>query len=160
MVTVDGIILFVHVLGASIWVGGTISLGIVAAAMHSVLREDPALYSRAMSRVARSLGWTMWFALILTIGTGLYNLSWFLPQPDWTSILESPWLVTKILLVVFLVIASGIHSFVLGPILRKSSGGHRPASELSSLRKWDRGISLISLALTIGVLFAAVMLAS
>ncbi|MCL4323876.1 MAG: hypothetical protein M1144_00170 [Candidatus Thermoplasmatota archaeon] len=32
MPTVDEIVLFVHILGACVWIGGSISLGIVAAA--------------------------------------------------------------------------------------------------------------------------------
>ncbi len=160
MVTLDEVILFIHILGATIWVGGTLSLGIVAAAMGSMLRDQPALYSRVMSRVARSLGWTMWFALIVTVLTGLYNLTWFLPVLNWSAITSSPWLEAKIFLVFFLVLASGVHSFVLGPSLRKRAERHPPAAGIARWRRWDRGISILSLALTLGVLFAAVMLAN
>jgi uncharacterized membrane protein len=162
MPTVDEIVLFVHILGACVWIGGSISLGIVAAAVHSVLGSDRQLYSRIMSKVARSLGWTMWGALLVTIVTGLYNLTWFLgtPTPSLSTILANSWLTAKILLVLFLVLTSAVHSFVLGPAIRRAVQSRPAGGDVSRLRRLDRSISILSVLITLGVLFAAVMLAN
>ena len=160
VITLADVVLFVHILGASIWVGGTVALGIVAVAVRSSLGDDPALYARTMSRIARSLGWMMWGALGVTIATGLYNLTWFLGPTGMAGVSSIPWLVVKLLLVLFLVLVSAFHSFVLGPeIRRRSERGARNPS-LQKWRSFDRALTGISAVLTVAVLFAAVMLAS
>jgi putative copper export protein len=66
--TLDGVRLFLHVLGATVWVGGQLTL----AALVPVLRHhDPALpkvAARAFNRVA-------WPAFGVLVATGLWNIA-------------------------------------------------------------------------------------
>ena len=159
-IDVDEVVLFIHIVGAAVWLGGTVSLGIVAAAVHSVLGKDRTTYTRVMGRIGRSLGWTMWVALILTILTGLYNLTWYLPDPTWAAIMALPWLLAKLALVTLLVLLSAVHSFVLGPAIRHRAERGSAGALLGELRSLDRAISIASLGVTLLVVFAAVMVAS
>jgi len=66
--TLDTVRLFLHVLAASIWVGGQIVLGAVV----PVVRRGGADLTRAVARMFARLAWPAFAVVVLT---GLWNLS-------------------------------------------------------------------------------------
>ena len=67
-VTADGVRLFLHVLAATIWVGGQITV----AALLPVLRAAGADVPRA---AARAFGRIAWVAFVVLIITGIWNIA-------------------------------------------------------------------------------------
>jgi len=67
-ITADGIRLFLHVLAATVWVGGQITLG----ALVPVLRGAGADVPRAAARVFGRIAWTAFAVLVLT---GIWNIA-------------------------------------------------------------------------------------
>lgn len=65
---VDSIRLFLHVIGATIWVGGQFTL---AALVPLLRRRDPEL-PRAVARGFNRIGWPAYFLLLIT---GFWNMS-------------------------------------------------------------------------------------
>jgi uncharacterized membrane protein len=67
-VTVDGVRLFLHVLAATIWVGGQLTLGALVPALRRAGADVPRVAARAFGRV----GWTSFVVLIVT---GIWNIA-------------------------------------------------------------------------------------
>lgn len=67
-VTVDGVRLFLHVLAATIWVGGQITLGALVPVLRAGGADIPRLAARRFGRVA-------WAAFAVLIVTGIWNIA-------------------------------------------------------------------------------------
>jgi putative copper export protein len=150
-------ILGVHVLGATIWVGGSIALGIVTMALAET---DPARQPESderIGRVGRRLSWVMWPALLITILSGGYNLSWFLTPgvPLWNTP-AGPWLVAKFIAVGVIVVTAGLHTFVLGPQLRRARERGVEESLLARPRRVLIFLGIVSTLASVLVIFLAV----
>ena len=155
----DALILGIHITGAAIWVGGVVALGTMTVALRGAPFEDPRIRSLAIARLARPLARLMWPALIVTILTGLYNASWYLPSG--VSLLASPQgmlLVTKAGLVAFVVVVGGLHTFVVGPRIRHRIEAGDPDSALTRLRGWNAALGAATLVGSVGILFLAAAL--
>src|ERR1035437_297243 len=68
--SVNGIRLTLHVLAATIWVGGQFTVAGLLPTVRS-LGED------ASKKVARALGWLLWPAYAVLVITGFWNISAF-----------------------------------------------------------------------------------
>ena len=107
-----------HVLSASIWVGGTVALVFVGVpAIRRLEGEARAVAMRALGRRWRPIGWS---AMALAIVTGL----WLTERHGGfhEAALDSDFdrtLILKSLLVALLVIGALLHDFVLGPRLQR-----------------------------------------
>lgn len=67
-VTVDGVRLFLHVLAATIWVGGQITLGALVPVLRRAGADVPRTAARAFGRIA-------WSAYAVLIVTGIWNIA-------------------------------------------------------------------------------------
>jgi putative copper export protein len=67
-VSLDSIRLFLHVLAATIWVGGQITLGALVPVLRTAGADVPRLAARQFGRIA----WTAFAVLVLT---GIWNLA-------------------------------------------------------------------------------------
>jgi len=97
---VDGIRLSLHVLAASVWVGGQITVaGLVPTARQ--LGDD------APRRVARAFGRLSWPAFVVLIATGVWNVAAVhAGQPHaWTVLLD-----VKIVVALLAGVAAGLHT--------------------------------------------------
>lgn len=120
----------IHVLAAMLWLGGMFFLGAVGAPVLRAI-EPPALRQQLFQQLglrARSLGW--WSIGILVV-TGTLNL-WFRGWMHWDGVLGSAefWrtgigvaLATKLIAVTTMIIVSGVHDFVLGPMAGRMKAG-------------------------------------
>ena len=67
-VTVDGVRLFLHVLAATVWVGGQLTLGALVPALRGAGADVPRIAARAFGRVA-------WSAFAVLVVTGIWNIA-------------------------------------------------------------------------------------
>jgi putative copper export protein len=121
--------IFLHILGATVWVGGQLTL----AYLLPSLRHLPPDTRRAL---ARRFGYLAWGAYALLIGTGIWNI--LVIEPDWSSRYGT----TLIVKLVF-VAASGIAAFV-------HARAHKPI--------WLATFGALSVATALAALFLGVLL--
>ena len=110
MALVDVLVFWVHLTCASIWVGGSLFLGIVLAPMLGTIAESPADRLSLMLRIGRRFNRIALPALIILIITGIYNSLAFLLQP--VTLIDSDYgiiLFIKIILVIVTLIIYIIH---------------------------------------------------
>jgi putative copper export protein len=67
-ITADGVRLFLHVLAATIWVGGQITLGALVPVLRSAGADVPRQAARVFGRIA-------WAAFGVLIVTGIWNVA-------------------------------------------------------------------------------------
>jgi copper resistance protein D len=106
----DVLVFWVHLTCASIWVGGSLFLGIVLAPMLGTIAESPAKRLAIMLRIGRRFNRIALPAFIILIITGIYNSRAFLFQP--IALMDSDYgiiLLTKIIFVIVTLIIYIIH---------------------------------------------------
>ena len=106
----DVIVFWVHLTCASIWVGGSLFLGIVLAPMLGTIAESPADRLTIMLRIGRRFNRIALPAFIILILTGIYNSRAFMLQPD--ALIDSDYgiiLLIKIIIVIATLMIYIIH---------------------------------------------------
>jgi putative copper resistance protein D len=139
---VDAALRIVHLLGAVVWVGGTVALVFVAVPPVQRLRGDErARVLRDFGRRWRPIGWS---ALGVAIASGI-ALAWRDGVFD-TAPARVDWVVTiKGVLVGLLVAGAYLHDFVLGPGLARQIR----AGEQQTLRPLLTAIGRTNLLITV-----------
>jgi putative copper export protein len=138
--------LFLHVLAASVWVGGQLTLAGVVPALRPAGRDVVRGVARAFQRIA-------WPAFAVLIATGVWNLvaidaaqrsrGW------WTTLL------VKLTLVATSGLAAGLHVLVLGPAVHRAPDAptRRRAAAASGIAE------SVSLLAALGAMLLGVVLA-
>jgi putative copper export protein len=67
-VTVDAVRLFLHVLAATIWVGGQITLGVLVPVLRAAGADVPRAAARRFGRLA-------WGSFVVLVLTGIWNIA-------------------------------------------------------------------------------------
>lgn len=111
-IDLDVIRLTLHVLAATIWVGGQIVLAALAGPLR---RADPA----ALVPVARAYAWVAWPAFAVLILTG----GWMLAGGGDKSDAWKMTLMIKLTLVLVSGIGAALHTFLKNPTLKGISAG-------------------------------------
>jgi len=142
----------VHLLAATVWVGGTIALVFVAVPPVQRLQgEERARTLRAFGERWRPIGWSALGVAILTgvvIAARAHAFDTTSTRFDWV-------LAVKGLLVGLLVAGSYLHDFVLGPGLARQIRAGEPQSLRPILTTIGRANLLVTVALPIlGVLLS------
>jgi putative copper export protein len=123
-VDVDAVRVFLHVLGAAVWVGGQIVLG----ALVPVLRA--AGVDGLPRQAARRFGMVAWPFFALAVVTGIWNL---LELPAGTATSYQVALAVKLLLVAVSGSAAALHSTTPSPVVRAVTGGAGLLAALGAL---------------------------
>jgi putative copper export protein len=132
------VIIWIHVVAASVWVGGLFCGG------HLVLPAAGRGARDALSLLARAR-LVAWAAVGLLVVTGLLNLR--------GMGMAGPWLATKILIVLVVLALAAHRDFAVLPrAIRAIDDGAAPSAALAGVRALDR----ILLLLAVIVLFLAV----
>mgnify|MGYP001589941138 CR=1 FL=1 len=152
------LLIWLHLLAAICWIGGTIFLSLV---LVPVLKREPFAAQRPLlfRTVARRFRLVVWGAIAVLLLTGpllLHQRGIAISDPsNWPMVLT-----VKLGLVTFLLFLTLTHDLVLGPLVGKIA-----QSPAESRTKFDQALVLwfplvarFSLALTLGILFAAVLL--
>ncbi len=146
-VSAEHIRLFLHVLGACVWLGGQF----VLAGLVPVVRAggDPSVL-RAVARRFQQLAWP---AYALLLATGAWNLAAIHVGDQSSAWLGS--LVAKVVLVALSGICAALHSFVIGPSVATA-----PDAASAKRRRAASGISAaLALACALAAAFLGVQLA-
>lgn len=100
--TLDTIRLFVHVLAASVWVGGQIALAGIVPALRASHPDSTKTVAKAFGRVA-------WSSFVVLTVTGIWNLvDVDISNTDWTY---SMTVVVHVLTAIAAGLATAVHSF-------------------------------------------------
>jgi copper resistance protein D len=148
---VDDALRIVHLLGATIWVGGTVALVFVAVPpVQRLAGETRAELLRAFGRRWRPLGWSALGVAIVSgaaIAARAHAFDQTSARFDWV-------LAIKGFLVGLLVAGSYLHDYVLGPGLARQIREGRP----QSLRPLLTAIGRANLGVTIAIPVLGVLL--
>jgi putative copper export protein len=112
--------LFVHVVAATVWVGGQLTLAALVPALRAAGPEVPRAAAQAFNRVA-------WGAYAVLIFTGLWNI--LVVEPTW----DSPYGRTLMLKLVFVVLSGATAFLHARARSRRSLAVFGAASGLSAL---------------------------
>lgn len=137
-----------HLLSASVWVGGTVALVFVGVpAIRKLEGEARATAMRTLGRRWRPLGWSA-MAMAVVSGLWLTHLHGGLNSEAADSNFDRT-LILKSALVAALVATALVHDFVLGPRLQRLTRESSP--EAPAARRRLIAVGWISFTLTIAV---------
>jgi putative copper resistance protein D len=162
MAVVDGLVIWVHLICASIWVGG--SIFIAAVAMPVLRSHFQSLDERVgfMVKVGRQFNKITMPAFAVLILTGMYNARAFAGNPG--ALLESTYgllLLTKIILVLATVGAYVVHVRILNAEMeRKILSGTAGSVYVQSIRSKIIHLGRVIVGLSIAILLLAALLQS
>ena len=158
MTLVDNIIVWIHLIAATFWVGGMLFLSLVAVPL---LKKDlnPVISQLGFVTLARRFRTLVWVALSLLLVTGSILLANYVNFSE-TPVVWPPAVLIKLTLVVFLIVVSVAHDQIIGPKVRTLK--KKPIAELVKTEKFLLRISpllaRLTLLLGLAILFAAVSL--
>lgn len=155
--------IWIHILAATIWIGGMAALGLLFVPL--LRREEfqdvarPLFYASALR-----FRWIGWGALVVLVVTGLVNVraqgvawsTWLDPgfwSTNWGLALGG-----KLLLVVLTLIVSAVHDFHFGPKAIQYMEEAPDAAETERLRWWSSWLGRLTLVLSLLILWFAVLL--
>jgi putative copper export protein len=92
--------LFLHVLGATVWVGGQITLAGLVPGLRSVSSDAPRMVARRFNAIA-------WGAFAVLVATGVWNI--LAIRPDWSSSYGTT-LIVKLVVVAVSGFAAALHA--------------------------------------------------
>lgn len=154
--------LWLHLLGAAIWVGSQVFVLVVMVPALRTL-DDRSARLRFLRAFTGRFGWLGGAALAVQVATGFWLLSSV--QFETHDFRYGYVLDIKLTMVTLTIILTAIHTFVLGPRMLAiyNAGGPSGAEDEARLRKlraWSGIISAINLLLAIAILAAASTLTS
>ncbi len=155
MPTLQILTLYLHLLSAVTWIGGTIFLTVVGPPLRKLDFAQSNLYLRTMNR---SFKVASWHAVILLLVTGIGNL-WFQHAfDDFTAYVQArPAMLVKLLVVTLMVIVKYVHDFVTGPRAAAAAEGQTNPSQPSPAWKATMFLARLNLVLALLVLYLALL---
>ncbi|MEO9277204.1 MAG: CopD family protein [Nitrososphaera sp.] len=162
MALVDALIMWAHLVAASIWVGGSIFIGIVLAPLLKTISDSVEGRLSIMIRVGRKFNTIGVPSLIILIITGIYNSITFIAKPS--LILSTNYgiiLLIKIVLVVALIIIFAIHvRLIRSEVERKIESKNLSGDHLQKLRSKIIMLGRLTVILSLVILLMAALLHS
>ncbi|HYF98521.1 MAG TPA: DUF4149 domain-containing protein [Candidatus Saccharimonadales bacterium] len=156
----DPLVVWIHLIFSSIWVGGSIFLGIVLAPLLKKTIPDLNKRISFMVVVGRRFNYLGGSSLLILVITGIYNARSFFEQPS--LLLESTYgyvLTAKIIMVSFMFVIYIIHVLILNKNVEKQILNHAvPDEYFKSLRGKIIFLGRITVGLSIAILFFAALL--
>lgn len=158
----DSLIMWGHLVAASIWVGGSIFIGIVLAPLLKTISDSVEGRLSIMIRVGRKFNKIAIPSLIVLIASGIYNSLGVLSRPD--TILSTNYgiiLVIKVILVVILIITFAVHvRLIRTEIEKKIESREFSADVVQRLRSKIIMLGRITVIVSIAILLMAALLHS
>jgi putative copper export protein len=145
-----------HVLSASVWVGGTVALVFVGVpAIRRLESEARAIAMRALGRRWRPIGWSSMGVAILT-GLWLTDRHGGFHEAALHTDFDRT-LIAKSVLVALLVVGGVLHDFVLGPRLQRELRAQSPSAPQTRRRLVVVGWLNFGLTIAVPILGAVVI---
>lgn len=162
MSLVDALIMWAHLVAASIWVGGSIFIGIVLAPLLKTISDSVEGRLSIMIRVGRKFNTIGVPSLIVLIMTGIYNSVGFIEKPS--MILTTNYgivLLIKVMLVIALIIIFAIHvRLIRSEVERKIEAKHLSGEHLQKLRSKIIMLGRLTVIFSLVILLMAALLHS
>jgi putative copper export protein len=162
MLLVNALIMWAHLLAASIWVGGSIFIGIVLAPLLKTISDSVDGKLSIMIRVGRKFNKIGVPSLIILIITGIYNSAGLIEKPS--MILGTNYgvvLLIKILLVIALIVIFAIHvRLIRSEVERKIESKQFSGDHLQKLRSKIIMLGRLTVIISIIILLMAALLHS
>ncbi len=154
------IITWIHLLCASIWVGGAIFLGLVLAPLLKKMSFSIEERLNLMIKTGKRFNKIALPALLILIATGIYNSHLVLQSPEILfSTSYGMFLITKITLVIALIITFIIHIRVFSKdIEEKITAKQITTGELQKLTKKGMILGETTVVISVAILFFAALL--
>jgi len=152
------VLLWSHMIAATVWIGGMLFLSLV---LVPVMRADTnqAANRNLFRSVARRFRQIVWGSISLLIVTGILLLNQHGIFSRGLEKVPSP-LILKLFLVAVLIGFSGLHDFFIGP--RSGVIMKKPRDSWTTSEKWvavsSPWLARVSVFVGLGVVFAAVLL--
>jgi len=158
----DALLIWAHLVSASIWVGGSIFIGIVLAPLLKTISESVEERVAIMIRVGRKFNKIAIPSLAILIATGLYNSSNILSRPQF--LLSTNYgiiLVIKIILVISLIVMFIIHVRIIRSEIEKKIESKQMLPEIvNRLRSKIILLGRIMVFVSVAILLMAALLRS
>ena len=154
------IITWIHFLCASIWVGGSIFLGLVLAPLLKKLSFSIEERMNLMIKTGRRFNKIALPALVILIATGIYNSHLVLQSPEILfSTSYGAFLITKIILVIALIVTYAIHIKIFSKdVEEKITAKQITDRELQKLTKQGMILGETTVVISVAILFFAALL--
>jgi copper resistance protein D len=158
----DALIMWAHLVAASIWVGGAIFIGIVLAPLLKTISDSTEGRLSIMIRVGRKFNKIAVPSLIILIASGLYNSSDYLSKPSlFLSTNYGLVLIAKIILVIILIITFLIHVRLIRVQVEKQIELKELSDEsIQKLRSKIISLGRITVIVSVAILLLAALLHS
>ncbi len=157
MKTLQQITLFLHLLAAVAWIGGTLFLTMVGPALRKLDFANANLYMRTMNR---SFKIASWHAVALVVLTGVANVYFQGGFDDLLAYLKArPAMHAKLTAVIAMIVIKYVHDFVTGPRAAAAAAESTAIPDRpSGAWKATMALARVNLVLGILVLYLAVLL--
>ena len=154
------VITWIHLLCASIWVGGSIFLGLVLAPLLKKMSFPTEERLNLMIKTGRRFNKIALPALIILIATGIYNSHLVLQNNEILfSTSYGAFLITKIILVIALIVTFAIHIRIFDKNVEEKIAAKRITdSELQKLQKSAMILGETTVVISVAILFFAAIL--
>jgi putative copper resistance protein D len=162
MPVLDAILMWAHLVSASIWVGGSIFIGIVLAPLLKTISESVEERVAIMIRVGRKFNKIAIPSLAILIATGLYSSSNILSRPEFLfSTNYGIILVIKIILVISLLVMFAIHVRIIRTEIEKKIESKEMLPEIvQKLRSKIISLGRVMVIVSVAILLMAALLHS
>lgn len=158
MSALDIIILWVHLLSAVLFVGGSFFMWLVVVPSSRLMTDDESERTQIVGKIAKRFGRITNIVLIVLVVTGIYNASWYLPSPSALfDTYAGSILLAKIILVVALLLLIYLHNVYFGRKIIQFAR-EKKLDQLKVVRRTSRLVSMVNLLLMLAILLLAVML--
>lgn len=156
----DALITWAHLISASIWVGGSIFIGIVLAPMLKTISPSVEERLKIMIRAGRKFNKIAVPSLAILIATGLYNSYNILNRPDMLFSTNYGIILTiKIVLVISLIAAFAAHTRIIRKeIEKKIETKEMSEDSIQKLRSKIILLGKIIVFISVAILLMAAML--
>ena len=160
MVMEQAIITWIHLISASIWVGGSIFLGVVLAPLLKKMSLSIEERLELMIKVGRRFNKIALPSLVILIGTGIYNSHLVLQSTEilFTSSYGA-FLITKIVLVIALIVTFAVHIRLFSKYIEQKISARQIAdTELKKLNKKGMILGETTVVISVAILFFAALM--
>ena len=155
----QAILTWIHLIAASIWVGGSIFIGIVFSPILKSITTSIEERIQIMIKVGKRFNKIAIPSLIILMVTGLYTSYPFLSNPHLLETSYGTFLVVKIALVIGLIITYAIHVRIIRKDVEEQiMSKQMPIHKIQKLRKKIIILGEITVVLSVVILFFAAML--
>ena len=158
----EALIMWAHLVSASIWVGGSIFIGIVLAPLLKTISDSVEGRLSIMISVGRKFNRIALPSLIILIVSGIYNSTNLLAKPS--LLLSTNYglvLLAKIILVIILIITFAIHVRLIRSETQKKIESRELSPELlQKLRSKIINLGRITVVISVAILLMAALLHS